>query len=187
MIATAGVPIYFDLQLKDSWGNPGRPYSSSNVAVMLVSSSYTQTVTEFADDVGNMLSSSISSGIESIPDFAMPGGLTATYYGDFDYRMPVAVSCQAGGSWNNIQYCGGVDVSSSLVVKSSKIYTRLNEIEIGSVQRWSVRYKGALRTSQSGNYTFFFQKTSCEQCMVVFFINQTSIFFNNYNFFPTNF
>jgi hypothetical protein len=182
MLATAGVPVYFDLQLKDSWGNPGRPYPSSNFAVMLVSSSFTQTVTEVADDVSNLLSSSMSSGFASIPDLSMPGGLTATYYGDFDSRMPVAVSCQADGSWNNSQYCGGVDISTGLFVKSNKIYTKLNEIEIGLAQRWSVRYKGALRTTQSGHYTFFFQKTSCEQCMVAFSLNETSIFINANNF-----
>jgi hypothetical protein len=57
----------------------------------------------------------------------------------------------------------------------------MNEVEIGSAQRWSVRFKGALRTSQSGNYTFFFHKTSCEQCVVTFSVNGTSIIFNTVN------
>ncbi len=180
-LATAGVPVYFELQLKDSWGNPGRPYASSNFAVMLISSSFSQTITGVADDIDTLVSSPASTGMLSTSDSSMPGGLTATYYGDFESRKPVTVTCQADGSWNNSQYCGGVDASTVLMVKSNKIYTRMNEVEIGSAQRWSVRYKGALRTSQSGNYTFFFDKTSCEQCVVTFSVNGTSIFFNTVN------
>jgi hypothetical protein len=93
----------------------------------------------------------------------------------------VAVSCQAQGSWRDARYCCGVDVSASLFVESSKIYTRLNQIQIGSAQTWSVRYKGMLRTSQIGNYTFFFAKSSCELCKLTFFINGSSISFNNVN------
>ena len=173
--------MYFLLQLKDSWGNSARPYTISNVAILLTSSSFSQTITGVADNIGDILSSSSSLGMASTPDESMPGGLTATYYSDFNALAPVTVSCQANGSWRNVQYCGGVDLSTTLFVESSKLFTRLNQIKIGSAQSWSVRYKGMLLTSQSGNYTFSFVKPSCEQCILTFSINGSSISFNNNN------
>jgi hypothetical protein len=179
-LATAGVPVYLILQLKDSWGNPGRPHPISDFAIVLISPSFSRTLAEL-DATDNILASSSSSSISPASDPSMPGGLTATYYKDFDSLLPVIVSCQASGSWSHSHYCGGVDASASLFVKSGKLYTRLNNFEIGSPFSWSVRYKGSLLTSQPGNYTFIFHKTACERCAVTFFVNGSSISFNTAN------
>lgn len=180
-LATAGVPVYLILQLKDSWGNPGRPYPISDFAIVLISPSFSRTLAEFTDVTDNILASSSSSSISSASDPSMPGGLTATYYKDFDSLLPAFVSCQASGSWSHSHYCGGVDVSAGLFVKSGKLYTRLNNFEIGSPLSWSVRYKGSLLTSRPGNYTFIFHKTACERCAITFLFNESLISFNTAN------
>jgi hypothetical protein len=53
----------------------------------------------------------------------------------------------------------------------------LDQFEIGSTQSWSVRYKGMIRTSQSGLYTFFFHKPPCDGCRVTFHLNGTLVSF----------
>ncbi len=179
-LATAGVPLYFDLQLKDSWGNPGRLHPSSNFAIVLAGTSFSQTITGMALETDDSLSLSLSPSISSTSDLNMPGGLTATYYSDSELQVPAIVTCHAGASWRNPQHCGSVDVSAFVVVKSGKIYTKSNQLEIGSAQSWSVRYKGTLRTTQSGNYTFIFHKALCEKCSAVFVLNDTSTIFNKY-------
>jgi hypothetical protein len=172
-LVTAGIPFYFDLQLKDSWGNSGRLHAISNFAIMLSGTSFSQTIAGMSHETDSILPSSLSPSISYASDSDAPGGLTATYYSDFESRAPVAVSCQADKSWRNPLNCGSVDVSAFFVVKSSKIYTRSTpQVEIGSATSWSVRYKGSLRTTQSGNYTFFFHK-NCEQCAVAFAVNGT--------------